>query len=273
MEDKDYKRRMQLHGQELYEKYMSLYQDDRSYEELFLSMESFFKNRSPELKELDSKREKNPFWFRDKNMLGMTMYPNLFAGNLKGLIQNLDYLSEQKITYLHLMPLLKMPHPYNDGGYAIEDFRTVDPEIGTNEDLEELTKALRERGISLCLDFVMNHTADTHEWAMRAKAGEWEYMQRYQCYDNYDIPSRFEQTMPQVFPTTAPGNFTWCEEMRRFVLTTFYPYQWDLNYHNPKVFNEMVGNILYLANMGVEIFRIDAVPYIWKELGDRKSVV
>lgn len=267
MEDKDYKRRMQLHGQELYEKYMSLYQDDRSYEELFLSMESFFKNRSPELKELDSKREKNPFWFRDKNMLGMTMYPNLFAGNLKGLIQNLDYLSEQKITYLHLMPLLKMPHPYNDGGYAIEDFRTVDPEIGTNEDLEELTKALRERGISLCLDFVMNHTADTHEWAMRAKAGEWEYMQRYQCYDNYDIPSRFEQTMPQVFPTTAPGNFTWCEEMRRFVLTTFYPYQWDLNYHNPKVFNEMVGNILYLANMGVEIFRIDAVPYIWKELG------
>ena len=267
MESKDYKRRMQSHGQELYEKYMSLYHDDRSYEELYLSMEQFYQNRSEELKELDLKREQNPDWFRDRNMLGMTMYPQLFAGNLKGLIDKLDYLSEQNITYLHLMPLLKMPHPYNDGGYAVEDFRTVDSEIGTNEDLEELTKALRERGISLCLDFVMNHTADTHEWAMRAKAGEWEYISRYQTYETYDIPSRFEQTMPQVFPTTAPGNFTWCEEMRRFVLTTFYPYQWDLNYHNPKVFHEMVGNILFLANLGVEIFRIDAVPYIWKELG------
>ena len=267
MEDKEYKRRMQIHGKELYEKYMSLYHDERSYEELFLSMEKFFRDRSFELKELDCKREKNPLWFRERNMLGMTMYPKLYAGNLQGVIEKLDYLSEQKITYLHLMPLLKMPHPYNDGGYAVEDFRMVDPQIGTNEDLEALTKALRERGISLCLDFVMNHTADTHEWAKRAKAGEKEYISRYQCYDNYEIPSRFEQTMPQVFPATAPGNFTWCEEMQKHVLTTFYPYQWDLNYHNPKVFNEMAGNILYLANLGVEIFRIDAVPYIWKELG------
>jgi amylosucrase len=164
------------------------------------------------------------------------------------------------------MPLLKMPHPHNDGGYAVEDFKTVDPEIGTNDDLKKLTKELRKRGISLCLDVVMNHTADTHEWAMRAKAGEKEYMDRYMCYENYDIPARFESTMPQVFPTTAPGNFTWCEEMKRHVLTTFYPYQWDLNYRNPVVFREMVGNILYLANMGVEVFRIDAVPYIWKEL-------
>ena len=113
----------------------------------------------------------------------------------------------------------------------------------------------------------MNHTADTHEWAVRAKAGEKEYQDRYYCYDTWEIPSQFEQTMPQVFPTTAPGNFTWCEEMQKYVLTTFYPYQWDLNYRNPAVFNEMTANILFLANLGVEIFRIDAVPYIWKELG------
>jgi amylosucrase len=159
-----------------------------------------------------------------------------------------------------------MPHPINDGGYAVEDFRTVDPTIGTNEELIKLTSELRKRGISLCLDVVMNHTADTHEWAMRAKAGEQEYMDRYMCYENYDIPARFERTMPEVFPTTAPGNFTWCEQMRRHVLTTFYPYQWDLNYRNPVVFREMTANILFLANMGVEVFRIDAVPYIWKEL-------
>lgn len=267
MESKECGLRMQKHGRKLHEKYMTLYQDESSYEELVASMAKFFGRRSYELKELDCKREKNPTWFRDADMLGMTMYPKLFAGGIKGIIDKLDYLSEQKITYLHLMPLLKMPHPYNDGGYAVEDFRTVDPEIGTNGELAELTEALRGRGISLCLDLVMNHTADSHEWAIRAKAGEPEYIERYQCYDTYDIPAEFEKTMPQVFPTTAPGNFTWCEEMGKYVLTTFYPYQWDLNYRNPKVFNEMVGNILFLANLGVEVFRIDAVPYIWKELG------
>ena len=266
-ENQDYKRRMQKHERELHEKYMSLYHDERSYEELLSSMRAFFGERSWELKKLDRKREENPTWFREGNMLGMTMYPKLFAGGLRGLIEKLDYLSEQKITYLHLMPLLKMPHPFNDGGYAVEDFRTVDPEIGTNSELCELTAALRIRGISLCLDFVMNHTADTHEWAMRAKNGEQEYIECYQCYDTFEIPSEFEKTMPQVFPATAPGNFTWCEEMKKHVLTTFYPYQWDLNYRNPKVFNEMAGNILFLANLGVEVFRIDAVPYIWKELG------
>lgn len=259
--------RLAKHEQELRETYLSLYGDGAGYEKLLSCMKDFYEKRSAELKKLDQSREKNPTWYRDSNMLGMTMYPKLFAGGIKGLTEKLDYLSGQGITYLHLMPLLKMPHPYNDGGYAVEDFRTVDPEIGTNEELEELTKQLRKRGISLCLDVVMNHTADTHEWAMRAKAGEQEYIDRYQCYDTHDIPAEFEKTMPQVFPATAPGNFTWCEEMKKYVLTTFYPYQWDLNYHNPVVFQEMAANILFLANMGVEVMRIDAVPYIWKELG------
>ena len=259
--------RRKRHENELHEKYMQLYHNEQCYEELMQSLEEAYQNRPSELRRLDNKREKEPNWYRNRNMLGITMYPKLFAGGLNGVIEHLDYLSEQKITYLHLMPLLKMPHPYNDGGYAVEDFKQVDPEIGTNEELEKLTKELRKRGISLCLDVVMNHTADTHEWAMRAKRGEQEYMDRYQCYETREIPDQFEKTMPQVFPETAPGNFTWCEEMHRHVLTTFYPYQWDLNYHNPKVFNEMIGNILYLANMGVEVFRIDAVPYIWKELG------
>jgi amylosucrase len=266
--DNIFNERFERHAHELEEKYHELYKDDEGFEELKSLLRAYYNERSAELKELDAQREKNPYWFRDGKMLGMTMYPKLFAGGLKGLLEKekLDYLSEQKLTYLHLMPLLKMPHPLNDGGYAVEDFKTVDPTIGTNADLIKLTSELRKRGISLCLDVVMNHTADTHEWAMRAKAGEQEYMDRYMCYENYDIPARFESTMPQVFPTTAPGNFTWCEEMKRHVLTTFYPYQWDLNYRNPVVFREMAGNILYLANMGVEVFRIDAVPYIWKEL-------
>ena len=259
--------RRKRYEKELHEKYLQLYHNEQCYEELMQMLEGAYQDRSAELRRLDGRREKEPNWYRNRNMLGMTMYPKLFAGGLKGVIEHLDYLSEQKITYLHLMPLLKMPHPYNDGGYAVEDFKQVDSEIGTNEELKRLTKELRKRGISLCLDVVMNHTADTHEWAIRAKRGEQEYMDRYQCYETREIPDQFEKTMPQVFPETAPGNFTWCEEMHRHVLTTFYTYQWDLNYHNPKVFNEMIENILYLANLGVEVFRIDAVPYIWKELG------
>lgn len=259
--------RMNRHEEELRGIYEELYHNGEQYERLKELMKEAFTKRSAALKALDRKREQTPQWYRESRMLGITMYPKLFAGGLKGLMERLDYLSEQKITYLHLMPLLKMPHPLNDGGYAVEDFRTVDAQIGTNRELAALTGELRKRGISLCLDVVMNHTADTHEWAVRAKAGEKEYQDRYYCYDTWDIPSQFEQTMPQVFPATAPGNFTWCEEMQKYVLTTFYPYQWDLNYRNPAVFNEMTANILFLANLGVEIFRIDAVPYIWKELG------
>ena len=153
--------RRKRHENELHEKYMQLYHNEQCYEELMQSLEEAYQNRPAELRRLDNKREKEPNWYRNRNMLGITMYPKLFAGGLNGVIEHLDYLSEQKITYLHLMPLLKMPHPYNDGGYAVEDFKQVDPEIGTNEELEKLTKELRKRGISLCLDVVMNHTADS----------------------------------------------------------------------------------------------------------------
>ena len=154
--------RRKRYEKELHEKYLQLYHNEQCYEELMQMLEGAYQDRSAELRRLDGRREKEPNWYRNRNMLGMTMYPKLFAGGLKGVIEHLDYLSEQKITYLHLMPLLKMPHPHNDGGYAVEDFKQVDPEIGTNEELKRLTKELRKRGISLCLDVVMNHTADTH---------------------------------------------------------------------------------------------------------------
>jgi amylosucrase len=117
------------------------------------------------------------------------------------------------------------------------------------------------------MDFVMNHTSQDHEWAKRARQGDGEYMSRYFFFNNDTIPKMYEQTVPQVFPTTAPGNFTWLPDVGHFVMTSFYPYQWDLNYKNPRVFNEMMYNFLYLANKGIDIIRIDAVPYIWKELG------
>ena len=195
------------------------------------------------------------------------LYIDNFAGNLKGVERKLPYLKECNVNCIHLMPFLDTPKGKSDGGYAVADFRKVRPDLGTMKDLARLTEKCHENDMNECMDFVMNHTSEEHEWAKRARAGEGEYMSRYFFYDNGDIPARYEETVPQVFPTTAPGNFTWLPEIGHYVLTTFYPYQWDLNYRNPRVFNEMMYNFLFLANQGMDIIRIDAVPYIWKELG------
>ena len=264
---RSFERRLQERRDELAWLYMELYDRRDMLEELLERMEEACRRREQSLKRLDARREQDPDWFRSGKMLGMTMYTDLFAGDLPGLEKRLDYLTEQGITYLHLMPLLKMPHPDNDGGYAVEDFDQVDPALGTNEDLRRLTAAMRRRGMSLCLDFVINHTADTHPWALRARAGEQEYIDRYICFDTPDIPREMEKAIPDVFPATAPGSFIYQEEMKKYVCSSFHPYQWDLNYRNPAVFNDMVCSMLHLANLGVEVLRIDAVPYLWKEVG------
>ena len=262
-----FERRLSARRDELDWLYMELYHDREMLEGLKAMMARAYGGRSESLRRLDKKREADPEWFRAGKMLGVTMYPGLFAGSLKGVEEKLGYLKEQGITYVHLMPLLKMPHPDNDGGYAVEDFNQVDPTLGTNEELSRLAAAMRRRGMSLCLDFVINHTADTHDWAMRAKAGEREYQDRYICFDSPDIPREMEKTIPDVFPETAPGSFIFVPEMGKYVCSSFHPYQWDLNYHNPAVFHDMVDSMLRLANLGVEVLRIDAVPYLWKEMG------
>lgn len=246
--------------------FMELYEDREALGRFETIMASFSVSRPAALKDLDKERE-GKAWYLERRMLGVTMYTDLFAGNLKGLAAKVPYLKEMGVTYLHLMPLLKMPKEGSDGGYAVEDFSMVEPKFGTNGDLERLSGKLREAGISLCLDFVMNHTASTHAWAMRAKAGEKEYQDRYLVYPDRTIPDAFERTVPEVFPSTAPGNFIWDGTMRKWVFSSFYPTQWDLNYRNPVVFMEMLSSMFRLANLGVEVFRIDAVPYIWKELG------
>ena len=197
------------------------------------------------------------------------MYTDAFAGTLQGVKEKLDYVKSCGVNYLHMMPLLESPKGRDDGGYAVADFRKVKPELGTIEDLKELTSLCHEQGISCCLDFVMNHTSEDHAWAKAARAGDPQARSRYFFYDNWDIPNKYEETTPQVFPTTAPGNFTWLPDCNQVVMTTFYPYQWDLNYANCMVFNDMVDNMLFLTNCGIDVIRLDAVPYIWKELGTK----
>lgn len=258
---------MDRHHDELKWLYMELYGNDDMFFELCSQMYSFYQGRRQSLKRLDRKRENNPSWYRGNDMLGMMLYIDQFAGNMKGVGEKLDYLKECNVSCVHLMPFLDSPEGRSDGGYAVADFRRVKPSLGTMEDLEILADECHKNQISLCMDFVMNHTSEEHIWAQRARSGDGEYMSRYFFYDNYEIPREYEKTVPQVFPVTAPGNFTYLPETGHHVLTTFYPYQWDLNYSNPRVFNEMMYNFLYLANRGMDVIRIDAVPYIWKSLG------
>lgn len=263
----NYARRFERHHDELRWLYMELYDNGDMFAELCDNMQRFYQERSRELKAMDTEREENKNWYRRNDLLGMMLYIDNFAGNIKGVESRLDYIEQCNVNYIHLMPFLETPKGRSDGGYAVSDFRKVQKQLGTMEDLESLTAACHKKGINVCMDFVMNHTSEDHEWAKRARRGEGEYMSRYFFFDNSYIPSLYEKTVPQVFPTTAPGNFTWLPEAEHFVMTSFYPYQWDLNYKNPRVFNEMMYNFLYLANRGIDIIRIDAVPYIWKELG------
>ena len=266
--EQEFKTRLEKHYNEMRWLYMELYHNDEQAFDYFLNMlYQYYSERSPLLKDWDQARELVPDWYKGNEMLGMLMYTNCFAGNLKGVREHLDYIQECGVNYLHLMPLLESPKDRGDGGYAVSNFRKVQPELGTMEDLAALGDECHSLGMCVCIDFVMNHTSEDHEWAKRARAGEKEYQDRYFFYDDWDIPNQFEKTVPQVFPTTAPGNFSWCEEAGKVVMTTFYPYQWDLNYANPTVFNDMTADMLNLCNHGVDIVRLDATPYIWKELG------
>ena len=258
--------RLSRHYDELKWLYMELYGDGPALDRFLAMLERSWEERKRPLREQDARREADPGWYRRRDLLGMMLYVDAFAGSLKGVEAKLPYLRECGVNYLHLMPLLQSPKGRSDGGYAVSDFRSVQPELGTMDDLESLADACRESGISLCLDFVMNHTSEDHDWARRARAGEPGYRERYFFFESWDIPREFEKTVPQVFPTTAPGSFTQLED-GQIVMTNFYPYQWDLNYANPAVFHDMTENLLFLANRGIDVIRLDALPYIWKALG------
>ena len=262
-----YSERFSVIKDELEWLYMELYEDRDMLHKLEATMEEMAISRKVDLQTLDERRLRNPRWFLDSSMVAETMYTELFNGTFNGIAEKIDYLKKLGITYLHLMPFLKTPEKDNDGGFAVSDFLDTNEHLGSVDDVEALADVLRENGISLCMDFVMNHTSDEHSWAIQAKQGNKEAEKMYITYPDRTIPDEYEKTVPEVFPETAPGNFIYSEEMGKWVLSTFYPKQWDLNYHNPAVFNAIASAMMFWANKGVEIFRLDAVPYIWKELG------
>jgi amylosucrase len=218
------------------------------------------------LRLLDRRREIDPAWFQRSRMIGYVCYADRFAGSLRGVRRHLDYLAELGVTYLHLMPLLRPRDGDSDGGYAVADYNAVDPRVGSLADLEVLAAELHGRGIALCIDLVLNHTAREHEWARKAQAGDPACREMYLIYPDRTAPDAYEATLPEVFPDTAPGSFTEVPGLG-WVWTTFHDYQWDLNYANPAVFRRMLATMLTLANRGVDVLRLDAAPFLWKRPG------
>ncbi len=225
--------------------------------------------REDDLHLLDERRSLEPDWFQRPDLVGYAGYAERLTpeGTLSALGGLADHLRDLGVGYLHLMPLLQPRPAPNDGGYAVADYRAIRSDLGTMADLRRLTTELRWRGISLCLDLVLNHVAAEHEWARAARAGDERYRRYFHVYPDREVPDAYERTLPEVFPDFAPGNFTFDEELDGWVWTTFNSYQWDLAWDNPDVFAEVAEVILFLANHGVEILRLDAIAFIWKRMG------
>ena len=223
--------------------------------------------RTNAIKSIDEERMRNPAWFLSQRWVGMMLYVDLFNLDLDGFLQRLDYLKELGVNFVHLMPILPSPKDHNDGGYAVSDYRSIDPRFGSIQQLKKITKAFRQRGMLLMLDIVINHTADEHEWARKAKAGDTRFQDYYYFFADRNIPDQYEQSLPEVFPSTSPGNFTYVSEVDQWVMTVFNSYQWDLNYTNPRVFVEMLDNLLTISNWGADLLRMDALAFMWKRLG------
>ncbi|MDX1694681.1 MAG: alpha-amylase family protein [Ketobacteraceae bacterium] len=223
--------------------------------------------RPQELKYTDREREADHNWFLHQQWVGMALYANGFADDLQGLDNHINYFSELGVNLVHILPIWSCPEGKSDGGYAVKDFRKVDSRVGSNEDLQHIIDSLHKRESLIALDIVVNHTSDQHEWALKAAEGDPEYQDYYYMFENRDIPDMFELSMPEVFPETDPGNFTWNAPAEKWVMTVFHSYQWDLNYTNPRVFAEMLDNMLFWANKGVDVLRLDAVAFLWKKIG------
>jgi glycosidase len=267
----EFQNRLQERFAPLFRLHLHLYGSHYDYffhlEDLLTTLARAWLTRPPDLRELDRLRERDPLWFQSNTMLGGVCYVDLFADTLSGLRSKIPYLRELGLTYLHLMPFYDSPAGENDGGYAVSNYRRVDPSLGSMEELASLARDLRQAGISLAVDFVFNHTSDEHEWAKKARAGDEEYQNYYRIFPDRSLPDLYEQHLREIFPDEHPGAFTFDPQMQKWVWTTFHRYQWDLNYENPVVFNRMVEEMLFLANQGAEILRLDAVAFIWKELG------
>ena len=271
--EKLFKERFQSSLGEISNLYNKIYANHRGskegFDKILESIEKAFAERTDKLKEQDFEKLKTEpeHWFLSNQLCGMSLYTDRFCGTITNLQSKLDYFKKLGINFLHLMPLFESPAGESDGGYAVSNFRNTDERFGSLEDLKNLQVEMRNRNMYLMLDIVLNHTSDQHEWAVRAKEGQQQYQDYFYFFNDRTIPDKYEKSMPEIFPEAAPGNFTFIKECNKWVMTVFHNYQWDLNYSNPQVFVEMLDTIFFYANLGVDVLRIDAPAFIWKETG------
>ena len=240
---------------------------EEAFSKLLSTIIQSYTNRSEKLKERDNEKLNSGHWFLSNNIAGMSLYVDRFCGKLENVAGKLPYLERLGVNFLHLMPLFESPEHESDGGYAVSNFRKIDRRYGSLNDLHRLREVMHDKGMYLMLDIVLNHTSHLHEWAIRAKQGDLHYQDYYYFFDDRKLPDEFDRTMPDIFPESAPGNFTFVKECDKWVMTVFHRYQWDLNYTNPFVLVEMLDTIFFYANLGVDLLRIDAPAFIWKQLG------
>lgn len=263
--------RLNAHFPRLFKLMVTLYGNQYDFfyhlEQTLCEAARYYVRRAPDMKQRDIERENDRCWYQTERMVGATLYVDLFAGDFSGLREKIPYLQELGVTYLHLMPLFRAPVANSDGGYAVSSYRDTNPQLGTMDELKALAKELRDAGISLVLDFIFNHTSNEHTWALAAREGDERYRNFYRLFPDRTLPDQYEATLREIFPDQAPGSFTWSDDLKAWVWTTFYNFQWDLNYENPDVFTAMLGEMLFLANVGVEVLRLDAVAFVWKRMG------
>ena len=271
LEQQLFQQRMELHWQDAKRPLTLLYANHPHFNQWLEKFHQIaahaYANRPADLRLLDLQRLNQPDWFQQSDMVGYVAYADRFADDLNGVAGKIPYLDELGVNYLHLMPLLQPRDGQNDGGYAVMDYRQVRPDLGTMADLSNLATQLRQNDISLCIDLVCNHTAKEHAWAKKALAGDSNYQNYYHIFPDRTLPDQYEQTVREIFPDFKSGSFTHYEAIDKWVWTTFNEFQWDLNYANPAVFGEMLEIMLYLANQGVEVLRLDAVAFMWKRMG------
>jgi amylosucrase len=238
-----------------------------AFEELLSTLVRHFESRSAHQKKRDLERVAHPNWYSSEKIVGMMLYVDLFNQDFNGLKEKIPYFKDLGINTIHLMPFLDVPEFENDGGYAVRDYRKVNPKFGTMEDFESLVEEFQKNDMNLVMDFVLNHCASEHEWAVEGSKGHPKYKDFFYFFPDRSVPDEYEKTMTEIFPDTAPGNFSYLPESNQWVMTLFYGYQWDLNYKNPMVLVEMIDTMLYWSNKGIDIFRLDAVAFMWKEIG------
>jgi len=265
-----FEQRLSNHKNELQTLYHEVYKDniyyhgEEKFNNLLTLMRSYDKQRKAKYKKADLD---NSVWYKKNNIVGITLYVDLFSGNFTEFKKRIPYFKELGITFIHFMPILESREGENDGGYAVKNYKSIDKKFGSNEEFDSVVDELKTNGIHTCIDFVVNHTAKEHEFAQKALDGDPEYMNLYLMYDSKEIPDAYSLTVPEAFPKVAPGNFTYYKEIRKWVFTSFYEFQWDLNYQNPLVFEKIIDILLHLSNKGIDMIRLDAIPFIWKQIG------